>query len=101
MNLDEIDRLISQRQQRIEQNIADGRIPFEKEKVDPIQSMKEEGQRLAKRLQDIEMLAMENGGPTEEMEEEAIRIMERINVLKEEITRLKTEPQDAEEKENS
>jgi hypothetical protein len=97
MNIDELDRMIAERQNRIDQNLADGKIPFEKDVVieDPIKDKKEEGQRLVQKLRDIEILAMD--GVTDEMHKEADTINARLNVLESEIKQLIAEKENAKE----
>lgn len=89
MNIKELDRMIAERESRIAKNLADGKIPFEKEEVDPIQECKLEGQRLFNRLRDLEQLAED--GVTDEIQSEADNINKRLEQLQIELRTLKAQ----------
>ena len=96
MDLDELDRLISQREGRLEQNKKDGRVPFEKEivKRDPEMELRKAGQKLVDRARELEILAFD--GVTEAMEVESRQIQHGIEKINDDLTQLIAEKQNAE-----
>lgn len=83
MNLDELDRLIANRQSRLDDKKERGILPFEKEKIDPEKALTLEFQQLQSRLRELDVMAFD--GVTHEMETESHNIQLRMQSINNEI----------------